>query len=130
MFFTDRFTSDDPAALAQVKETGLKRVHEKVTILENHMKGRQWLVGDSKTFADAHLYVFIRWITIYMTPMMEDFPSLKTWQRMRVSRMKRSGVLTSQAETIDLYIALGARDVLDELGLTTSELEEVSNSVY
>ena len=56
--FTDRFTtSDDPAALAQVKEAGLKRVHEKVSILENHMKGRQWLVGDNKTFADAHLYV-------------------------------------------------------------------------
>ncbi|KAI2504560.1 glutathione S-transferase [Fragilaria crotonensis] len=80
VFFTDRFTtSDDPAALAQVKEAGLKRVHEKVTILENHMKGRQWLVGDSKTFADAHLYVFVRWMTAYMTPMMEDFPSLKSF---------------------------------------------------
>jgi glutathione S-transferase len=80
VFFTDRFTtSDDPAALAQVKEAGLKRVHEKITILENHMKGRQWLVGESKSFADAHLYVFIRWMTLFMAPVMEDFPSLKNF---------------------------------------------------
>jgi glutathione S-transferase len=65
VFFTNRFTTnDDPAALAHVKEAGLQRVHEKVTFLDNHMKGCQWLVGESKTFADAHLYVFIRWMTL------------------------------------------------------------------
>ena len=78
VFFTDRFTtSNDPAVLAQVKEAGLKRVHQKLTILENHMKDRQWLVGDDKTFADAHLYVFVRWMTLFFSSMMEDFPNLK-----------------------------------------------------
>jgi glutathione S-transferase len=80
VFFTDRFTTnDDPAALAHVKEAGLQRVHEKVTILDNHMKGHQWLVGERKTFSDAHLYVFIRWMTLFMTLTMEDLPSHKSF---------------------------------------------------
>ena len=79
VFFTNRFTtSDDPAALAQVKEAGLKRIHEKISILENHMKApRQWLVGNNKTIADAHLYVFVRWMARNFSSMMEDFPNLK-----------------------------------------------------
>jgi glutathione S-transferase len=80
VLFTDRYTtSEEPTVIAQSKEAALKLLQNKFAILENHMKDREWIVTDHKTFVDAHAYVFIRETLAFFPDTMKDFPNLKSF---------------------------------------------------
>ncbi|SMC28386.1 glutathione S-transferase [Andreprevotia lacus DSM 23236] len=52
----------DPAEHTLVRERGAVQLKAGLSHIEKHLTGRQWLVGERFTIADAYLGVFIGWL--------------------------------------------------------------------
>lgn len=52
---------EDEALIEKVKANAGEQIKQRFKIIDAHLKGRQWLVGDSHTPADAYLYVLMTW---------------------------------------------------------------------
>lgn len=52
---------DGDPAIEILRELAREKAAEGYAYLQRHMKGREWLVGDSKTIADAYLIGIARW---------------------------------------------------------------------
>ncbi len=62
VFMPKRYTtSTDEAALRAVTEAGLALVSAKITLLDDHLAGRDWMVGDKRTIIDAYVLPMLNW---------------------------------------------------------------------
>ncbi|PSH63954.1 MULTISPECIES: glutathione S-transferase family protein [Phyllobacterium] len=52
---------DGDPAIKILRDLAREKAAEGYAYLQTHMKGREWLVGDSKTIADAYLIGIARW---------------------------------------------------------------------
>ena len=59
-FLPMRFTTDENGYDA-VKAAPHILVDKAFTLIDNHLKGRDWLVGEDKSVADAFLYAMAQW---------------------------------------------------------------------
>lgn len=79
-FMTDRFTTDgDKTARAAVVEAARLMIAKKLTILDDHMQGRDWMVGDGKgqrSIADAYIFPMIRWAKAVFPDDLARWPNL------------------------------------------------------
>ncbi|QYK40768.1 MAG: glutathione S-transferase family protein [Paracoccaceae bacterium] len=66
----------DPALEAE----GLARFHEAAAVLENHLRRRDWLVGDSPSHADFRMASFLPFNDVMGLPL-ADYPALAAWER-------------------------------------------------
>jgi glutathione S-transferase len=66
----------DPAAV----ETAQAEFRAHAAVLDGHLKGREWLAGDSMTVADFAVPIALPYaVTAYMP--IEDFPEVARWHR-------------------------------------------------
>lgn len=65
VFMADRFTTTDtPEARAAVVEAGLAMVAKRFDLLDKHLEGRDWILGEGKgkrSVIDAYAFPMIRW---------------------------------------------------------------------
>ncbi len=65
----------DRAVLAD----GIARFHDAAPILDAHLAGRDWLVGDSPSYADFRMASFLPFNDIMRLPL-ADYPALAAWE--------------------------------------------------
>jgi len=70
----DRYVTD-PAAYDQVRAAAFILIEKAFRRLDGYLKGRDWLVLDRRTIADAYLHAMSRWLTKTPTPV-EAFPNV------------------------------------------------------
>lgn len=69
-FLTYRFT-DDKEAGKGVKAKAAEEVDFQLGVVERHMEGRDWMLGDRRSILDAYLYVFCVWAGMMPKPLKE-----------------------------------------------------------
>jgi glutathione S-transferase len=62
---------DDKEAQKAVKVKAAQEVDFQLSVVERHMDGRTWMLGDRKSILDAYLYVFCRWAEFLPKPLAE-----------------------------------------------------------
>lgn len=68
-----------PIAMANVTE-GLHMFHEACRILEDHLAGREWLLGDAISYADFRMATFLPYNDIARLPL-EEYKAILRWYR-------------------------------------------------
>ena len=81
-FMTHRFADSD-GAKAEVKAHAAGEVAFQLKIIEDHMAGRDWMMGDGRSILDSYLFVFTLWAG-FMPDRLNAFPNLKAFS----TRMK------------------------------------------
>ena len=81
-FMTHRYADSD-AAKAEVKAHAAGEVAFQLGVIEDHMAGRDWMLGDARSILDPYLFVFTVWAG-FMPDRLNAFPNLKAFnKRMR-----------------------------------------------
>jgi len=73
-FLTFRY-ADDKAAQKEVKAKAAEEVDFQLSIVERHLDGRDWVLGDRRSVLDAYLFVFCLWAGFLPKPL-KDYPNL------------------------------------------------------
>ncbi len=57
---------------------GLQLFHESAALLSDHLRGRDWLVGTSPSYADFRMAAFLPFNDVAKLPL-EDYPEIERW---------------------------------------------------
>ena len=97
-FASQRYTTDESDSAQQaVKESSYQLVDRVFQHLDNHLDGKEHIVGDRRTIADPYAFAMTRWGNLLPKPLL-DYPNLnRFYQRMQqdegVKRaMKQQGI--------------------------------------
>ncbi len=78
VFITQRYTTaTDAASLKAVREAGLALVRKRFAIMEAHLEGRAFFVGDARSILDAYAFPMVRWGQATLPGGLEDFPAIR-----------------------------------------------------
>ncbi|CZR49608.1 uncharacterized protein FPRO_15966 [Fusarium proliferatum ET1] len=58
----------------------MSELNEKVRILDNSLHDRDYILGDSYSIVDTHLWATVRWLT-YTGLDLAAFPTLEAWKK-------------------------------------------------
>lgn len=78
-FMTHRYADSD-AAKAEVKAHAAGEVSFQLGVIEDHMAGRDWMLGDARSILDPYLFVFTVWAG-FMPDRLNAFPNLKAFNK-------------------------------------------------
>lgn len=79
VFTPDRYTTDrDDEALSRVRDAGLKLVRKELALLEDHMREREFTIGDRRTVIDAYAFPILRWADARLPETLAAYPAIKT----------------------------------------------------
>ena len=78
-FMTFRFADSDEAA-AEVKAHAAGEVAFQLKIIDDHMAGREWMLGARRSILDPYLFVFTLWAG-FMPGRLDGFPNLKAFSK-------------------------------------------------
>lgn len=67
-FMPMRFTTNENG-YGEVTDAATKLVEKALTLIDQHLEGRDWMVGDSKSVVDAFLYPMASWAYGFDKPM-------------------------------------------------------------
>lgn len=97
-FASQRYTTDESDHAQQaVKEASYQIVDRVFQHLDNHLDGKENIVGDRRTIADPYAFAMTRWGNLLPKPL-SDYPNLnRFYQRMQQdegvkSAMKQQGI--------------------------------------
>ncbi len=77
VFLPGRYTvSKDPTALADVKSAGLALVGTKIALLNEHLTGRTWMVGDKRSIIDAYVTPMLNWAASMLPDGLQPFAAV------------------------------------------------------
>lgn len=76
-FMTHRFADSD-GARAEVKAHAAGEVAFQLKIVDEHMAGRDWMMGAGRSILDPYLFVFTLWAG-FMPDRLNAFPNLKAF---------------------------------------------------
>ncbi len=78
-FNTQRYTTEvDDEHLAAVKEAAEARVGTYLEFFDAHMEGRQFILGDRKSIADAYAVPMLRWVRL-LRKKLDEYPALDAY---------------------------------------------------
>jgi len=78
VFVGDRYTTDhSEQAVACVSEAAAGLVRKEMAVLDAHLQGKTYLVGDSATIADAYAFPMLRWAQDKLEEQLNDTPNLQ-----------------------------------------------------
>ncbi len=80
------------------KEISMQTMDRKFNDLERHLKGKQYLMGDKFTVADAYCYTILRWIPRTKIDL-SKYPNVKAYHDRVAARPKVQEVLKSEGLT-------------------------------
>lgn len=78
-FMTHRFADSD-GARAEVRGHAAEEVAFQLGVIDGHMDGRDWMLGDTRSILDPYLFVFTVWAG-FMPDRLNAFPNLKTFSK-------------------------------------------------
>ncbi|HUT49438.1 MAG TPA: glutathione binding-like protein [Alphaproteobacteria bacterium] len=73
-FLTFRY-ADSKDAQNEVKAHAAQEVDHQLSIVEHHMEGRDWVMGDRRSVLDTYLFVFCLWAGFLPKPL-KNYPNL------------------------------------------------------
>ena len=77
VFTPERYmVAKDPAALADVRTAGLELVRGRLALLEAHLDGQRWMVGDKRTILDAYVLPMLNWARAKLPGGLGAFPAI------------------------------------------------------
>ncbi len=77
VFMPHRYTTaDDESSLDRVRAAGVELVRKRLHLLEAHLIGRTYTVGDTKTYVDAYSVPMIRWASSILPSGLADWPAV------------------------------------------------------
>jgi glutathione S-transferase len=78
VFMPQRYTTaTDDAALKAVREAGLALVRKRFSIMEAHLQGRTFFLGDARSILDAYAFPMVRWGAATLPGGLADFPAIR-----------------------------------------------------
>lgn len=84
VFGPHNFTVDtSDSAKANVAEAAEKRVRKHLAVLERHLDGRDWILGEGKgqkSIIDAYAFPMSNWAEWKLSNGLDDFPNVKAFQ--------------------------------------------------
>ena len=90
VFVTERYTTDhSEEALESVASAARILIRKELDVLERHLQGRIYIVGDSPTIVDAYAFPMLRWAQAKLPEKLENTPNL---QRLHDALLADSGV--------------------------------------
>ncbi|WP_432719705.1 glutathione binding-like protein [Jeongeupia wiesaeckerbachi] len=89
--------SADPATHDGIRQQSARTLHAAVAHIDRHLQGRDWLVGDRFTIADAYLGVFVRWIS-RLGPDFAGFDALNRFREAYLARASVQAALAAETE--------------------------------
>ncbi|WP_430912620.1 glutathione S-transferase family protein [Methylobacterium sp. sgz302541] len=74
VFMPDRYTTaTDAAALDAVREAGLILVRKRLRLLDDHLRGKAFILGDRRSVIDAYAFPMLRWASAKLPEGLSDF---------------------------------------------------------
>jgi glutathione S-transferase len=78
LFAANRFTTQtDEAALAAMRAAAVNNVKKRFALLDAHLKGRIFFVGDKKSILDAYVFPMQRWGVLKLPGGLAEFPNVQ-----------------------------------------------------
>lgn len=78
LFMPQRYTTaSNDEALNQVREAGIALVKKKLSLLDKHLEGREYMLGSKRTFVDAYTVPMVRWATSAIPGGLAGYPDIK-----------------------------------------------------
>jgi len=75
--------AESEGAQKEVKAHAAQEVDHQLSIVERHMEGREWMLGDQRGILDAYLFVFCLWAGFLPKPL-KEYPNLSAFaERMK-----------------------------------------------
>lgn len=78
-FLTHRYADSDDAK-AEVKAHAAEEVAFQLRLIDDHLDGRDWMLGDDRSILDPYLFVFTLWAG-FMPGRLDSFPNLKAFNK-------------------------------------------------
>jgi glutathione S-transferase len=97
-FKPDKFATSE-AAQADVKQTGKKTFFENLQEVDELLAGKQWIMGDQFTVADAYALVFYGWGVRAELPV-TDLKNYTAWKDRMLARPAVRKVLESEGNVL------------------------------
>lgn len=77
IFVPKRFTTaTDGASLKSVSQAGVMLVAAKIALLEEHLRGRDWMIGGKRTIMDAYALPMLNWASSKLQGGLVDYPAV------------------------------------------------------
>lgn len=78
VFVGDRYTTDaSEKAVKAVSDAAANLVRKELSVLDAHLQGRNYIVGDSATIVDAYAFPMLRWAQDKLPEQLNDTPNLQ-----------------------------------------------------
>lgn len=84
LFALNKIT-DKPETQNEIKKWCLASIDKYLTIIENHLQNRQYLVGNDLTVADCYLFTVYQWMRAINQPT-DKYPALNRYSAMLAKR--------------------------------------------
>ena len=104
----DRFNLYHPEDLPSAKARYINEVNRVVAVLDSHLQGRTWLVGDKCTFADLAFVMWNMTIPVMMKSTehperfdIDKYPNFKEWQYRMMARESVKKCLKLRQDMMD-----------------------------
>lgn len=77
VFMPQRYTlSEEEFALEQVRAAGMQLIVRKLQLIDRHLEGREYFMGNRRTLLDAYSLPMVRWASSMFSNGLEDFPDI------------------------------------------------------
>jgi len=78
LFSPNRYTSArEKQAFDDVREAAKALVREKLDLLEAHLTGRRFIVGDARSYLDAYVFPMERWAASMLEDGLSKYPNIR-----------------------------------------------------
>ncbi|MBC7499152.1 MAG: glutathione transferase GstA [Herminiimonas sp.] len=85
----------NPAMTAEMKEVQMGTIKHRLTSLEQMLEGRQYIMGDNFSAADAYLFTVLNWTRIHKIDL-APWPRIKTYMALVGARPKVQETLKAE----------------------------------
>jgi glutathione S-transferase len=97
IFMTHRYTTaQDEASLSAVRAAALVLVRKRFDLLEAHLAGREFFVGDKRSILDAYAFPMVRWAEATLADGLSAFPNIRAHHQRTVIDSAVQRVLASE----------------------------------
>jgi len=97
IFMTHRYTTaQDEASLSAVRAAALVLVRKRFDLLEAHLAGREFFVGDKRSILDAYAFPMVRWADATLADGLSAFPNIRAHHQRTVIDSAVQRVLASE----------------------------------
>jgi len=98
VFMTQRYTTaKDDASLSAVRAAALALVQKRFGLLEAHLAGREFFVGDKRSILDAYAFPMVRWGQGTLANGLSAFPNIRAHHERTAADSAVQRVLASEA---------------------------------